>query len=277
MNVRGTEIETFCCAPESAGAAMFLSDNAMSHARGNQPDEASVRAACAAALADAVSRGVPSVALPPFGLHGGMSAVTVGKIMVQEAIRLARAGRSPPGVAARKMPPGVAASSGLNHIILCCEEGPAWVPFSEAVNGYLQHLLDVLIWGPFVTVDAIIELPAGIVLVKRSNPPLGFALPGGFVDYGESLEEAVRREAVEETSLELMDLKQFHTYSDPSRDARFHTITTVFSARATGVPKAGDDAADVRVVAPADIGGLQFAFDHRQILEEWLASRQAPR
>ncbi|HYW81892.1 MAG TPA: NUDIX domain-containing protein, partial [Spirochaetia bacterium] len=58
------------------------------------------------------------------------------------------------------------------------------------MNGYLKHFLDVLIWGPFLTVDAIIEVPEGIVLVKRSNPPLGFALPGGFVDYGESLEQA---------------------------------------------------------------------------------------
>ncbi len=142
------------------------------------------------------------------------------------------------------------------------------------MDGYLRHLLDVLIWGPFVTVDAIIEVPTGIVLVKRSNPPLGFALPGGFVDYGESLENAVRREAVEETGLELQDLRQFHTYSDPSRDARFHTITTVFSARAQGLPRAGDDAADVRVVTASEIHDLPFAFDHRQVLEDWLAARQ---
>jgi ADP-ribose pyrophosphatase YjhB (NUDIX family) len=144
------------------------------------------------------------------------------------------------------------------------------------VNGYLRHLMEVLIWGPYVTVDAIIEVPAGIVLVERSNPPLGFALPGGFVDYGESLEAAVRREAMEETGLELHDLNQFHTYSDPSRDARFHTITTVFSARAQGIPKAGDDAANVRVVTVSEMEGLKFAFDHGLILKEWLASRKRP-
>jgi 8-oxo-dGTP diphosphatase len=94
-------------------------------------------------------------------------------------------------------------------------------------------------------------------------------MPGGFVDYGESLEDAVRREAREETGLDLLDLQQFHTYSDPSRDPRFHTITTVFSARAEGKPRAGDDAAAARVVAPADIGGLAFAFDHRTVIEEW--------
>jgi ADP-ribose pyrophosphatase YjhB (NUDIX family) len=119
-------------------------------------------------------------------------------------------------------------------------------------------------------VDAIIQVPAGIVLVERSGPPLGLALPGGFVDYGESLEQAVTREAREETGLELLDLQQFHTYSDPSRDPRFHTITTVFSARAEGEPKAGDDAAAIRVVPVNEIGALSFAFDHGRVLEEWM-------
>jgi ADP-ribose pyrophosphatase YjhB (NUDIX family) len=141
--------------------------------------------------------------------------------------------------------------------------------FAKTANGYLRHMLDVLIWGPFVTVDAIIEVPTGIVLVKRSNPPLGYALPGGFVDYGESLEAAVHREAMEETGLELQDLKQFHTYSDPTRDPRFHTITTVFSARAVGTPRAGDDAAEVHIVQRDSLDGLSFAFDHGQVLKEW--------
>jgi 8-oxo-dGTP diphosphatase len=258
MNVRGIEIETRRCAPQSAGAEMSLSDDASTHPGGSRPDESSVRAACATALVEAQERGVSTVALPSFGVRGGMSPVIAGKIIVQEAIRVARGGRIPR----------------LNRIILCCDEPAAWEPFSRTVDGYLRHLLDVLIWGPFVTVDAIIKVAAGIVLVKRSNPPLGFALPGGFVDYGESLEEAVRREASEETGLELRDLRQFHTYSDPSRDARFHTITTVFSARAQGVPKAGDDAAGVQIVTAAEINGLQFAFDHRQVLGDWLTSRR---
>jgi ADP-ribose pyrophosphatase YjhB (NUDIX family) len=129
----------------------------------------------------------------------------------------------------------------------------------------------VLTWGPLVVVDAIIEVAGGIVLVERSNPPFGFALPGGFVDYGESLEEAVRREASEETGLELADLAQFHTYSDPSRDPRFHTVSTVFTARAAGSPRAGDDAAAVRVVKPEEVPGLAFAFDHGKMLADWLS------
>jgi 8-oxo-dGTP diphosphatase len=107
--------------------------------------------------------------------------------------------------------------------------------------------------------------------VERSNPPFGFALPGGFVDYGESLEEAVRREATEETGLELSDLRQFHTYSDPSRDPRFHTVSTVFAAKAGGSPRAGDDAAAVRVVKPEEVPGLAFAFDHGKVLADWLS------
>jgi ADP-ribose pyrophosphatase YjhB (NUDIX family) len=80
---------------------------------------------------------------------------------------------------------------------------------------------------------------------------------------------------MEETGLELLDLEQFHTYSDPSRDPRFHTITTVFTARALGTPRAGDDAADVRVVTPAEVSTLGFAFDHAAVLADYLAARGA--
>ncbi|MCX5711178.1 MAG: NUDIX hydrolase [Candidatus Omnitrophica bacterium] len=118
--------------------------------------------------------------------------------------------------------------------------------------------------------DAIIEIDGGIVIIKRSNPPFSWALPGGFVDYGESLEEAVVREAKEETDLDLTDLKQFHTYSDPNRDPRFHTIGTVFIAKAKGKPKAGDDAAGLRVVKLDELKKLDFAFDHKKIIEDYL-------
>src|SRR5512143_4149268 len=102
--------------------------------------------------------------------------------------------------------------------------------------------------NPFPTVDIIIELRRpdgrpGIVMIKRKNPPPGWALPGGFVDYGESLEHAAVREAKEETTLDVELVRQLHTYSDPSRDKRFHPISTVFVASADGLPVAGDDAA----------------------------------
>ena len=102
------------------------------------------------------------------------------------------------------------------------------------MRGYIDHVVRKLGSGPYVTVDIIIETLQGIVLIERSNPPYGWALPGGFVDYGESLEEAAAREAKEETNLDLVDLRQFHTYSAPGRDPRFHTITTVFIAEGQG-------------------------------------------
>jgi ADP-ribose pyrophosphatase YjhB (NUDIX family) len=116
----------------------------------------------------------------------------------------------------------------------------------------------------------IIEINKGIVVVKRSNPPYGWALPGGFVDYGESLEKAVAREAKEETGLAIKGLKQFHTYSDPKRDPRFHTVGTVFIAKAKGRPKAGDDAAGIKVINLKEIASLEFAFDHKSILKDYI-------
>jgi len=126
--------------------------------------------------------------------------------------------------------------------------------------------------NPLPTVDIIIEVEAGIVLIKRKNEPLGWAIPGGFVDYGESLEEAAVREAREETGLNVRLIRQFHTYSDPKRDPRFHAISTVYIAKAQGVPKAEDDAQDAEIFdrhnLPADI-----VFDHRKILEEYFKGK----
>ncbi|HFC97373.1 MAG TPA: NUDIX hydrolase [Thermosulfurimonas dismutans] len=124
--------------------------------------------------------------------------------------------------------------------------------------------------NPFPTVDVIIETPQGIVLVKRGRPPYGWALPGGFVDYGESLEEAAVREAREETGLDVELVCQFYTYSRPGRDPRFHTITTVYVARATGVPRGGDDAAEARVFPVEEIPWEDLVFDHADILKDYL-------
>ena len=120
--------------------------------------------------------------------------------------------------------------------------------------------------NPFPTVDIIIEIDPGIVLIERVNPPFGWAIPGGFVDYGESLENAARREAFEETGLNVELLHQFHTYSDPSRDSRQHNISTVFIAKAIGTPKAGSDAKQVRIFT---ILPKLLAFDHSKIMEDY--------
>ena len=127
--------------------------------------------------------------------------------------------------------------------------------------------------NPVPTVDIIIELEdRGIVLIKRKNPPHGWAIPGGFVDYGETLEQAAAREAKEETSLDVELVRQFHSYSDPSRDTRFHTITTVFIARAKGKPIARDDAADIGVFKRDELPE-PLAFDHAAILEDYFQDR----
>ncbi|MEK7308515.1 MAG: NUDIX hydrolase [Nitrospirota bacterium] len=126
--------------------------------------------------------------------------------------------------------------------------------------------------NPFCTVDVIIEITDGIILVNRKNSPPGWAIPGGFVDYGESLEDAVQREAKEETGMDIQLIRQFHTYSDPKRDPRHHTVSTIFIAKAAGKPKAGDDAKEVGIFTkhtlPKDI-----AFDHRQILEDYFSRK----
>jgi ADP-ribose pyrophosphatase YjhB (NUDIX family) len=132
--------------------------------------------------------------------------------------------------------------------------------------------------NPLPAVDLIIEIAApgmrrGIVLIRRKNPPFGWALPGGFVEYGESLEAAAVREAREETSLDVELLGQLHSYSDPGRDPRQHTISTVFIARATGTPRAADDAREARVVDPRCLTE-PLAFDHEMILDDYIAFKE---
>jgi ADP-ribose pyrophosphatase YjhB (NUDIX family) len=121
-----------------------------------------------------------------------------------------------------------------------------------------------------------------VLLIHRRNPPHGWALPGGFVEYGETVEDAVRREMKEETGLDLQDLRQFRVYSDPTRDPRGHVVSVVFTARGVGKPEAGDDADRYRLVDLSDIPetgmtlGVERAtlvFDHAQILRDFRDSR----
>ena len=120
---------------------------------------------------------------------------------------------------------------------------------------------------PLLTVDAIIEVsPGKIVLIERKNPPYGWAIPGGFVDIGEKVIEAVKREAKEETGLDIYDIKLFGVFSDPSRDPRGHTVSIVFTAKADGEPVGADDALRAKVF---ELNKLpeKIAFDHAKILD----------
>lgn len=123
--------------------------------------------------------------------------------------------------------------------------------------------------NPVPTVDIIIEVKGGIVLIERKNPPYGWAIPGGFVDYGEPLEEAARREAKEETSLDVRLTHFLYSYSNPARDPRQHTISSVFIATARGTPIAADDAKNLAVF---DLKRLprELAFDHAEILADYM-------
>jgi len=126
--------------------------------------------------------------------------------------------------------------------------------------------------NPLPTVDIIIETKGGIILIDRKNKPFGWALPGGFVDYGESLEQAAMREALEETGLQISLKEQLKTYSAPDRDSRYHTISTVFIATAEGSPRAGDDASKADIFIEQDLPPL--AFDHAEILSDYFTFKK---
>ena len=130
---------------------------------------------------------------------------------------------------------------------------------------------------PALTTDIIIELKdrpdVPIVLIRRKHPPHGWALPGGFVDVGESLEHAAVREAEEETALRVTLKILLGCYSDPSRDPRGHTASAVYVAEAVGEPRAQDDAAGVAIFSPEGLPS-PLAFDHARILRDYLIWRQ---
>ena len=131
---------------------------------------------------------------------------------------------------------------------------------------------------PYLTTDGIIELYEGdtfkgIVLIERKNDPKGLALPGGFVDVGERVEDALIREMQEETNLQVEISKLLGVYSDPKRDPRFHTASVVFIAKSQGQPQGGDDAKEAKLYTLEEIPMDQLVFDHSAILKEYLSQR----
>ncbi len=230
----------------------------MSRCSGNPCwDQDIVRHAAADALRRAQELKIKSLAFSPLGCDAGQfPLIGSAKIMIQEIMK---ASRDP--------------QISLKKVVFCLPDRETCEVFEKTVSAYVRHLQEDLGPGPYVTVDIIIELSQGIILVERSNPPYGWALPGGFLDRAESLEQAAIRETKEETNLNLVNLRQFHTYSQPGRDPRFHTVSTVFIAEGQGEPRAGDDAKNLKIVRYEDLPELDYAFDHKMIIKEYLIER----
>jgi O-acetyl-ADP-ribose deacetylase (regulator of RNase III)/ADP-ribose pyrophosphatase YjhB (NUDIX family) len=225
----------------------------------NKTDEMKIRRACANALRCANQLNVTSLAFPALGCGvGGFPPEGAAKVMAQEMMKFFNWQKTM-----------------IGEVIFCLYDKETFEKFDKAVNGYIRHLQETLGKGPYITVDAIIEHKEGIILIERSNPPYGWALPGGFVDYGESLEEAVTREAKEETNMDLVNLRQFRAYSDPQRDPRFHTIGMVFIAKGKGKPKSGDDAKGLRIIPYKGLLKMEYAFDHKDVIRDYLKARKS--
>ena len=130
--------------------------------------------------------------------------------------------------------------------------------------------------GPRATVDVIIEIEGRVVLIRRRHPPHGWAIPGGFVDLNERAEDAARREMREETSLDVELVELFGVYSDPARDPRGHTISTVYVGRARGTPRAADDAAEIGLFEESGLPA-PLVFDHARIMADYFTYRRTGR
>ncbi len=212
-----------------------------------------IRQAAYSALKCAQKNKITSIAFCALGCGtGGFSYHTAAKIIAQEVFKYTREIKKPT----------------LERIVVYLYSSKALRDFERNFNKYLKYMVKKTNQGPFLTVDGIIKFQTGIVMVKRSNPPFGWALPGGFVDYGESAEAAVAREIKEETNLDFVRFSQFKVYSERVRDPRFHTASVVFSGEGKGKLLAGSDAQSAKVFKLDNLP-KEIAFDHRMVVHDY--------
>ncbi len=220
-------------------------------------DEEIIRRATYSSLICAQENKLSSIAFCALGCGTGrFSLQAASKIMAQEVFRYLWQVKEPT----------------LEKIIFVLNSDKSFKVFEKNVISYLEYISKKISAGPFLTVDGIVEYRGGIVMIERSNPPLGWALPGGFVDYGESVEAAVAREVKEETSLNFENFKQFKVYSQGDRDPRFHTTSVVFIGEGKGNLRADSDAKDSGVFRLDSLPG-KIAFDHRKVIEDYIQSK----
>ncbi len=221
-------------------------------------NEEVIRKATAATLRLAQSKRIHSLSFCALGCGTGKLSYSLSaKIMAQEVFRYLREIEKP----------------SLKKIVFALTSLQALSVFKKNLLGYLDYISKKVCQGPFLTVDGIVEFAQGIVMIERSNPPFGWALPGGFVDYGESVEEAVKREVKEETNLDFVNFKQFKVYSNPNRDPRFHTVSVVFVGKGRGHLLSSSDAKNAQVFR-LDSLPKKIVFDHAKIIREYIKEKK---
>lgn len=219
-------------------------------------DENKIRSATRNSLKIADEKNIASVAFPALGCGvGGFSLEKASKIMIEEINTYL------------SLTP-----SKLKEIRFVLFDREAYEIFKDFVEGHIEYIRRKQGHYPIPTADIIIEVNKGFILIERENPPFGWAIPGGFVNYDESLEETAVREAKEETGMKLKNLRQLHTYSKPGRDPRFHTISTVFIAEGVGKPKASSDAKNLKIFTKDNLP-QDIVFDHKVIIEDYLKTK----
>ena len=217
-----------------------------------QTDEHKIRASCANALKRADEIRIDSIAFCALGCGvGGFPLIASAKIMTQEVLKHVKFEKT-----------------ALKEIVFCLYDDKAFEVFNLNAQGYISHIQDTLGDGPYVTVDAIIEMPEGIVLIERSNPPFGWALPGGFQEVDESLEEAGKRELYEETGIKGSALGRVGVYMQNSRTYGQVIMIGIEYKMLSKKIRVGDDATDAKFFPKKDIPGIPFT-SQKKILKDY--------